>query len=71
MGIGRFTGGIRRQRAAAFNHDAEAAKTERLDLYRGVIDDLCDLLDRQYPRQYRAGDAKSLVHEIDGFIIGR
>ena len=70
VGVGRLAGDKGRQRAAALDHHAQAAKTEDLDLDRGLLHHLAHLFERQHARQHGAHDAKLALVKVDGLEVG-
>lgn len=68
--VGRIARGVRRQQAAPFGHDAQAAEAEHLDLDADVGADAGDLGQRQHARQHHPVDAELLLHEFDGVGVG-
>jgi len=70
-GIRRLAGCVRRQRAAPFDHHAQATETEHLDLGTRVAADVSDLRQRQHARQHCPLDAIAFAVELDRLVGGR
>ena len=68
--VGRFAGGIGRQRTAPLGHHAEAAEDEDLGLHVDFAVDRGDFLNRENAGQHHAAHAEGAGVKIDRIGIG-